>query len=97
MSENEQIVEMTMLISEGARPAIEDATAIYEKGYRRQSVVEDEIFAEIRAIIDRNTYKAYIPNSPFWSKEYKFGQILLEIAELEKKRKERREDGSNEN
>lgn len=96
MNEDEQIVEMAMLMTEGARPAMEDATVLCEKGYRRQSVVEDEIFAEIRAIIDRNTYKAYIPNSPFWSKEYKFRQILSEIAELEKKRKERREVGANE-
>lgn len=47
MNKDKQIEEMAMLMSEGARPAIEDAIILYEKGYRRQIEVAREIFEEI--------------------------------------------------
>jgi hypothetical protein len=47
MSEDKQIFEMAMLISEGARPAVEDADALYNAGYRKASDVAREIFEEI--------------------------------------------------
>lgn len=47
MDREKQIDEMAMLMSEGARPAIEDAIILYEKGYRRQSDVAREIIGEI--------------------------------------------------
>lgn len=58
---------------------------LYELGYRKQSEVANEIFDEIKAIIDSNTYKVHVPNSPFWSTEYKIKKIISEIGELKKK------------
>lgn len=61
------------------------AHCVQMAGYRKQSEVANEIFDEIKAIIDSNTYKVHVPNSPFWSTEYKIKKIISEIGELKKK------------
>ena len=57
MDREKQIDEMAMLMSEGARPAIEDAIILYEKGYRKQSEVVREIFEEIESLLYKYTYQ----------------------------------------
>ena len=37
MTKREQIEEMAVLMTEGARPAMEDAERLYEAGYHKQS------------------------------------------------------------
>lgn len=46
-----QIEEMAKLITEGARPAIEDAEALYNAGYRRASEVAMEMFKDFQSIL----------------------------------------------
>ena len=47
MTKETQIEEMATLMTEGARPATEDAEALYNAGYRKASEVAEEIFEEI--------------------------------------------------
>jgi hypothetical protein len=53
---NKQIYEMAKLITEGARPATEDAEALYNAGYRKASDVASEIFEEIEDVLNNIGY-----------------------------------------
>jgi predicted amino acid racemase len=57
MSRDKQIEEMVMLMTEGARPSVEDAEALYNAGYRKASDVAREIIRILRdAGIDKYRY-----------------------------------------
>lgn len=59
MTKDEQFDELVMLITEGARPATEDADAILNAGYCKASEVAKEISDEIA----KNLYRVKdIPN-----------------------------------
>ena len=66
----------------------------YEKGYKdgyddgydkRASEVASGIFEEIEEITEKNMYKSYLPNSCLWSRAYRGGEIVKDLAELKKK------------
>ncbi len=58
----------------------------YWQGYNTaKSEVAIDIFEVIDKIIEKNKYKSFIPNSPFWSYEYREREIIKEIMELKKK------------
>ena len=91
---NRQIYEMALLITEGARPAVEDAESLYNAGYRQASDVAREIFAEIEEIRLRQIRKnEFFRNGSTEEMERKFyegaewglRQLSHWIAELKKK------------
>lgn len=47
MTKDEQFEELVMLITEGARPATEDADAILNAGYRKAITVVRDIFNDL--------------------------------------------------
>lgn len=51
MTRDEQIVEMASLMTEGARPSIEDADRLYDAGYRKSSDIAKEVFEEIEHVL----------------------------------------------
>lgn len=48
-TEDKQFDELMMLLTEGARPATEDADAILNAGYRKASYVAEDIIRMLRA------------------------------------------------
>ena len=51
MNREKQIEEMAEFMTEGVRPWVEDAEALYNAGYRKASDLAEEIFAEIHESI----------------------------------------------
>ena len=76
---DKQIFEMAMLMSEGARPSVEDAEALYNAGYRKASDVAREIFEEIES--KKMFIKDHVGNMGIVV-------MLKDIAELKKKYEE---------
>ena len=81
MDRDKQIFEMAMLMTEGARPSVDDAEALYNAGYRKASDVAREIFEEIERLIE-----LYTENSPILIPfNYIDVQFVHWLAELKKK------------
>lgn len=55
MNKEKQIEEMSMLLTEGARPAIEDAEKLYDAGYAKASDVALEAVDDFQSKL-RNTF-----------------------------------------
>ena len=80
ISEDEQFSELVMLITEGARSAVEDADAVLNAGYRKASYVACEIFEEIERLLELNVCHGDVFTGRYFSEE-----IEADIAELKKK------------
>ena len=90
-SEVEELIRENESLAKTVNEASELIRKLRSKVKKSKSDVAREIFAEIEAIIDNNSYKSYLPNSSLWSKEYKIKQIITELAELKKKYTEEKE------
>lgn len=83
MNKEKQIEEMVMLMTEGARPAVDDAEVLYNAGYRKASEVANDIFREI----EKHSHITFIngdEDNPLLLVDYEFYNELKANIQREK-------------